>query len=118
LLKIGLLVRLIFAIEGNMLHIIYILAFTTVAFFAIGNLVRSLISLSTESQRYYPTPNPNNYASRPTPHPELLDDEGRLTQEPLLVMRSFTVEDARQKLDSLYNSSPSKSLDALDTEES
>ncbi len=94
-----------------MLHIVYILAFTTIAFFAIGNLVRSLISLSTESQRSYPFPNRNNYASRSIPHPELLDDDGKLTKEPLLVMRSFTVEDARQQLDSLYNASPSKNFD-------
>jgi hypothetical protein len=93
------------------LHIIYILAFTTVAFFAIGNLVRSLISLSTESQRYYASPR-KDYKARSIPHPELLDENGKLTNEPLLVMRSFTMEDARQQLDSLYNSSPSKNSEA------
>jgi hypothetical protein len=97
-----------------MLHVVYILAFTTIAFFAIGNLIRNLISLSTESQRPYPLPNRNNYTSHPVPHPELLDEDGKLTKEPLLVMRSFTVEDARQQLDSLYNASPSKKLDSED----
>ncbi|HBL14805.1 MAG TPA: DUF2973 domain-containing protein, partial [Cyanobacteria bacterium UBA11162] len=30
---------------------------------------------------------------------------------PLLVMRSMTVEDAREKLDALYKSSPGSSVD-------
>jgi hypothetical protein len=43
--------------------------------------------------------------SRP-PHPEFLDDQGNLIEEPLLVMKSMTVEDAREQLDALYRSSP------------
>jgi hypothetical protein len=35
-----------------------------------------------------------------------LDERGNPINEPLLVMRSMTVEDAREKLDSIYNSSP------------
>jgi len=50
-----------------MLHLLYILAFTVIAFLTINNLIRSLI----------------------------------------LVIRSLTVEDARQQLDAIYNSSPS-----------
>ena len=99
-----------------MLHLLYILAFTALAILAVGNLVRSLITLSTESQRTYP---PNNWnqnsalspvatsPSRQVPHPEFLDDRGNMVNEPLLVMKSMTVEDARQKLDELYDSSPS-----------
>ncbi len=101
-----------------MLHLLYILAFTGLAILAVGNLVRSLISLSTESHRTYPPRNWNqnsplspvaNSQSRRVPHPEFLDDRGNILNEPLLVMKSMTVEDARQQLDNLYNSSPNGS---------
>ncbi len=103
-----------------MLHLIYILAFTIIAVLAITNLIRSLITLSTETQRTYPQNNQQSqqhqnslYGRRvnrsENVHPELLDSQGRRIDEPLLVMRSISVEDARQKLDSLYNeSSPNK----------
>ena len=100
-----------------MLHIIYILAFTVIASFAITNLVRSLITLSTDT-RVHPNRHSNNknggvkrYYSESV-HPELLDERGRVINEPLLVMRSVSVEDARQKLDALYDSSPSKNNDS------
>lgn len=101
-----------------MLHLLYILAFTGLAILAVGNLIRSLITLSTESQRtYLPTNWDQNSPGSPTgnsqyrrvPHPELLDDRGNILNEPLLVMKSMTVEDARQKLDELYDSSPNGS---------
>jgi len=95
-----------------MLHLLYILAFTTIAFFAVGNLVRSLISVSSDSQlggsrdrRRYNT-NRGVQQQEMTPHPELLDEDGRPIDEPLLVMRSVNVEDARSKLDALYENSP------------
>lgn len=104
-----------------MLHIIYILAFTAIAFLAISNLIRSLITLGTESSRVYPNyrtaQNGSNYANRryhQQIHPELLDEQGRVIDEPLLVMRSVSVEDARQKLDALYDSSPNKNNDSLE----
>ncbi len=102
-----------------MLHLAYILAFTIIAVLAVTNLVRSLITLSTEPQRIYP----QNYKQSPSTHnsvfrnqandsgklhPELLDNQGRRIDEPLLVMRSISVEDARQKLDALYNESPNQ----------
>jgi hypothetical protein len=99
-----------------MLHLIYIIAFTCIAFLAIGNLIRNLISLSTADRNMYrshpknssPSQSRNNlYTRGATPHPELLDDNGKIINEPLLVMRSISVEDARQQLDALYNSSPS-----------
>ena len=37
-----------------MLHIIYIFAFTIIAILAITNLIRSLVTLSTDTQRMYP----------------------------------------------------------------
>jgi Protein of unknown function (DUF2973) len=103
-----------------MLHVLYILAFTTIAFLAIGNLIRSLISLSYDTQRVYPNTAGTydrtsayryNFSRRQISHPELLDEQGNPIDEPLLVMRSVSVEDARQQLDSIYNSSPNKNLD-------
>ncbi|MGK7949018.1 MAG: DUF2973 domain-containing protein [Xenococcaceae cyanobacterium] len=100
-----------------MLHIVYILAFTLIAVLAISNLIRSLVTLGVDSQRVYPA---NNNFSQSTPatrkqvysrkqvHPELLDEKGKVIEEPLLVMRSVSVEDARQQLDALYDSSPTK----------
>ncbi|MGJ3251741.1 MAG: DUF2973 domain-containing protein [Elainellaceae cyanobacterium] len=101
-----------------MLHLIYILAFTVLAFLAVGNLIRSLMTLGIESQRSYgsasqsspkasgdqspPQKNSGNFA----PHPELLDNSGNILREPYLVMRSVTVDDAREQLDSIYRSSP------------
>lgn len=107
-----------------MLHLIYILAFTVLAFLAVGNLIRNLMTLGIESQRAYApsgrfSPNSDGLhphsgygRSLPVTHPELLDEHGNMVSEPLLVMRSFTVEDAREQLDALYNSSPSKSDEA------
>ena len=103
-----------------MLHLLYILAFTTLAFLAVGNLIRSLIALNSESQRpYSPTipGSPNSTAGRyrrPVPHPEFLDSAGNVVNEPLLIMKSMTVEDARQQLDAIYNSSPNSNNEARD----
>ncbi len=104
-----------------MLHLLYIIAFTIVAVLAITNLVRSLISFSTDSQRSYPNDRRANSASNRRPnrgqimpqniHPELLDEQGRVINEPLLVMKSVSVDDARQQLDALYDSSPNKIQD-------
>ena len=103
-----------------MLHLLYILAFTVLAILAVGNLIRSLLTLGIESTRSYPPRSgmsamgrQNVYGGmpplsrRPVPHPEFLDDTGNLINEPLLIMRSITVEDAREQLDALYNASPS-----------
>lgn len=98
-----------------MLHLVYVLAFTVIAFLAISNLIRSLMTVSMDSQRGYranrPQTPPRNF------HPELLDDTGKPINEPLLVMRSVTVEDARQQLDALYNSSPGQTQELKETEE-
>ncbi|HAX85830.1 MAG TPA: DUF2973 domain-containing protein [Cyanobacteria bacterium UBA11370] len=96
-----------------MLHVLYVVAFTVIAFLAIANLIRSLITLSMDYQRPYSPARKSPFtASRPlVAHPELLDENGNPTNEPLLVMRSMTVEDAREKLDALYKSSPGTSVD-------
>jgi len=44
-------------------------------------------------------------AKRPVPHPELLNDSGDVINEPLLVMRSISIKDAREQLNALYESS-------------
>ena len=102
-----------------MLHLLYIFAFTTLAFLAVGNLIRNMMTLGSESQRFYGNRGqftPNEAAGirplaaqrvRSVPHPELLDDQGNVVNEPFLVMRSITVEDARERLDALYDASPS-----------
>lgn len=103
-----------------MLHLLYILAFTILAFLAVGNLIRNLMSLGIESQRHYAPrrpsdpSNPLSSGQRSTPHPELLDNSGNLLNEPYLVMRSISVEDAREKLDALYRSSPGVSGETQD----
>lgn len=119
LLICGIPVRGISAYRGHMLHLIYILAFTILAFLAVGNLIRNLMTLGIESQRPYGvrgTFAPNSMESssttqrvRSVPHPELLDEYGNIVNEPFLVMRSMTVEDARERLDALYKSSPGHS---------
>jgi Protein of unknown function (DUF2973) len=98
-----------------MLHLIYILAFTILAFLAVGNLIRNLMMLATDSQRSYGSPNGRAYSRNrmfSVPHPELLDDSGNIVNEPFLVMRSINVEDAREQLDALYKASPSPSDEA------
>lgn len=101
-----------------MLHLLYIVVFAILAVLAVVNLVRNLLTLSIDAQRHYAPRSTSAkmtgemYQSRLVPHPELLDDRGNLINEPLLVMRSIDIEDARQQLDSLYNSSPSRTEDA------
>ncbi|WP_448563636.1 DUF2973 domain-containing protein [Trichothermofontia sp.] len=96
-----------------MLHLIYILAFTVLALIAIVNLFRNLLTLNVAEARRshshlgYPLAGTGaNQPTKPTPHPELLDESGRVVNEPLLVMRSLSVDDARERLDALYNRSP------------
>lgn len=101
-----------------MWHLLYIVAFACLAFLAIGNLIRNLMMLGADARR-----SPNSQAQstgsggegnarRPVPHPELLDDDGNVIREPLLVMRSISVKDAREQLDSLYDDSGSGGDDA------
>ncbi|MEO1429750.1 MAG: DUF2973 domain-containing protein [Cyanobacteria bacterium J06632_19] len=110
-----------------LLQLLYIVAFTILAFIAVANLIRNLIMFSFDRQGNYPTRfgrldrgsvrgNQGNYSlsSRRNlvPHPELLDNSGNIVKEPLLVMRSINVEDARQQLDALYESSPGSKADS------
>ncbi|MFN4280655.1 DUF2973 domain-containing protein [Thermosynechococcus sp.] len=82
-----------------MLQLIYVVAFTVLALLAMANLIRSLLTLGIESQR--------QFSPQRVTHPELLDSDGHVIDEPLLVMRSLSVEDARAQLDAIYRESPS-----------
>lgn len=91
-----------------MLHLLYILAFTTIAVLAVRNLIRSLLTVGLESQS---VPSNRGWSGRDSypkyrrvPHPELLDASGNFIDEPLLVMRSVNVQEAREQLDAIYNS--------------
>lgn len=84
-----------------MWHVIYVVAFAVLAVLAIANLVRNLMLLGGNASIM----RLHQKQSTPTPHPELLDDAGRVIREPLLVMRSISVNDAREQLDALYNRS-------------
>ncbi len=110
-----------------LLQLLYILAFTTLAFIAVANLIRNLIMFSFDRQSNYPARfsrmdrgsvggNQGNYSlstrRQYVPHPELLDNSGNIVKEPLLVMRSINVEDARRSLDALYESSPGRKADS------
>jgi hypothetical protein len=103
-----------------MLQILYILAFVIVAFLAVGNLIRSILTLGAEATRPV---NPRSRLSQRAAtlrasHPELLDANGRVIEEPLLVMKSMTVEDARERLDAIYRSSPGGESSSSNAEES
>jgi hypothetical protein len=97
-----------------MLHLLYILAFTTLALIAVSNLIRNLLMFSMERDRSYPAArlpmkNQGSYpyfssSAQAVSHPELLDTTGNLTKDPLLVIRFE--EDVRAQLDALYNASP------------
>ena len=100
-----------------MLHLVYILVFTAIALLAVTNLIRSLVTLSAETQKFYPQKyNSSTDRSRRERevHPELLDEQGKVIEEPLLVMRSVNVDDARSRLDALYDASPSKTIEPED----
>ncbi len=98
-----------------MLHLLYLLAFTVLASVAIANLIKNLMVLGTESQRGYRAQPPTNQQPKPT-HPELFDDSGDVIREAYLVMRSMSVDDARDRLNDLYDASPSATIDAEDAD--
>ncbi len=80
--------------------ILFIIAFVIIATLAVITQIRNLMSLGLSQAR------PKPRRSRPVPHPELVDDQGNLTEEPLLVIRSTTVDEARNRLNQLYYDSP------------
>ncbi|MGA7937262.1 MAG: DUF2973 domain-containing protein [Kovacikia sp.] len=104
-----------------MLHLLYILVFTILAILAVGNLIRNIMTLGVESQRHSSRGwgtggGASSAPSQPhlAPHPELLDASGNVIDEPLLVMRSMSVDDAREQLDAIYESSPGSPVEPRD----
>ncbi len=83
-----------------MLQILYLIAFALISFLALRNLVGSLVTLGAEQQKA------PRRRRRPVPHPELINDDGEVTDEPLLVIRQTSLDEARSRLDSLYYESP------------
>jgi len=83
-----------------MLQILYLIAFAIVAVLAVRSLISSLISIGAEQRK------PIRRRPRNVPHPELVDEQGNPIDEPLLVIRPTTLEDARSRLDELYHESP------------
>lgn len=101
-----------------MWHIVYIIAFTGLAVLAISNLIRNLMILGNSARNPRSSSSyggNSNSTNRPVPHPELLDQDGQVIREPLLVMRSISMKDAREQLDALYDGNPSTSEDADDS---
>ncbi|MGG6240396.1 DUF2973 domain-containing protein [Nodosilinea sp. AN01ver1] len=103
-----------------MWHVVYIIAFAVLAIMAIANLVRNLILLggnarNPQSPRTYSGGQQFGQGDRSVPHPELLDQDGQVIREPLLVMKSISVKDAREQLDALYNGSGSSLDEPEDT---
>jgi len=92
-----------------MLQLLYILAFTFLAFIAVGNLIRNLLAFGNEARQPTRSDRPMLNRLRPIPHPEMLDEAGKVVQEPLLVMRSIGIDDMRDRLDAIYDSSPGNS---------
>lgn len=96
-----------------MLHALYIVAFTILTVLAISNLIRNLMLFGADARREPGNPfakgRGSDEGSRPTPHPEMIDEAGRVVDEPLLVMRSISLEDAREQLDALYEGSTNPS---------
>ena len=88
-----------------MLHLLYFIAFTVLAVLAVSNMIRNVVNLGTQAR----APVRRHEESGRSTHPELLDDRGDVINEPLLVMRSISIKDARERLDALYDSSSSGS---------
>lgn len=102
------------------LHVLYVLAFTALAVVAVGNLIRNMIVLGADSTRPVARGNTSRGESsglRTPAHPEMLDEQGRVINEPLLVMRSISMDDARERLDAIYRSSPGGESSTIEDEE-
>jgi Protein of unknown function (DUF2973) len=87
-----------------MIPTLYIIAFTALSILAVANLIRSMVALSKSEPTNRSLSNRRSAKGKAF-HPELIDANGNITQEPLLVMRSFTMDDARARLDAIYEAS-------------
>jgi hypothetical protein len=105
-----------------MLHALYIVAFALLSALAVSNLFRNLMLLGTNGRSgsrnsANGTGDRDRRSSQSSPHPEMLDERGRVLDEPLLVMKSISVEDAREQLDALYENSSGGSVDTTSEDE-
>ena len=99
----------------TMLHALYLIAFAVLSALAISNLIRNIMMFGTDARRD-PRQSANKSSNRSTPHPEMLNDKGQVLDEPLLVMKSISLEDAREQLDALYDGSSNGADSAADEE--
>jgi hypothetical protein len=104
-----------------MLHALYLVAFAVLSVLAVGNLFRNVMLLGADSRRdsrntYGGSNSDGHKSGSSVPHPEMLDERGRVLDEPLLVMKSISLEDARERLDSLYEGSSGSSDSTSDEE--
>lgn len=94
----------------TVLHLLYVLVFMILAVVAVSNLIRNMITLGRDVQRQdsgaWSGSSGSSGSSRSVPHPELLDASGRMTDEPLMVMKAMPIEDVRSQLDALFEASP------------
>lgn len=89
-----------------MFQILYLVIFAILTVIAVTNLVRNIMMVASDSRRPLSAPPQRSIV----PHPELFDSSGKVVNEPLMVMRSASVEDIRDRLDALYESSPGGQL--------
>ena len=89
-----------------MLQLLYLMVFTLLLVVAVMSLVQNLMMFAGEAQKPSSGWSAANRSQQRVPHPEFLDNAGNVVNEPLLVMRSVSVEDLRDRLDALYDASP------------
>jgi hypothetical protein len=101
-----------------MFHALYIAAFLILTVIAVSNLVRNMMLLGSDARRQTRTAGAAGTTSQPSAsHPEMLDEAGKVTKEPLLVMRSISLQDARQQLEALYDGNPTATDETVDEQE-
>lgn len=83
-----------------MLQLLYLSAFAAISYLVIRNLIVNLIAMGRNQMQ--PPALGNRNRPKASIHPELFDDDGNVTDEPLLVIRSANLEEARDRLDALY----------------
>ena len=81
-----------------MLQVLYLTAFAVISFLVIRNLAMNLVAMGRNEMQ----PPALRNKPRVSVHPELLDEKGNVTEEPLLVIRSTNLEEARDRLDAIY----------------
>ena len=98
-----------------MLHALYIIAIAVLSVLGFCILIRNILMFGTDTRREPRNAGfgngTGNGSKRSVHHPEMLDEAGRVLDEPLLVMKSISIEDAREQLDALYEGNSDNSSD-------